>query len=105
MNGITGVYSLAFQEIAADGGSRSFGGHQDDVDLLGWNDSRLIGIDDAETVREVERLTGCQMRFQFRPIFLLARVGEQILDDGSPASGFVERQEGLARLPAVLLGQ
>ena len=91
MNGIAGVDPLAFQEIAADGGSGAFRRHEDDVDILGWDHSRLIGIYDAEAVRKVEGLAGSQLRFEFGPIFLLAGIREQILDNRPAAGGFFQR--------------
>src|SRR5262249_5662122 len=46
-----------------------------------------------------------EQRFQRRPLFLLAGVGEQILNDGAALGRLLHWEESLARDPAVLLSE
>ena len=102
---VAGVDPAAFKEQPADGRARAFRGDQDHIDVLRRNNAGLVLIDDAEAVREVQRLALGQVRLDHGPLLLLARVGEEVLDDRSAACCFFEGEERPARLPAVLPGE
>ena len=61
MDGEAGVDALAFEEQPADRRARALRGDEDHVDVLGRDDAGLVVVDDAEAVREVERLAGGQV--------------------------------------------
>src|SRR5204863_5796985 len=103
VNGVTGVDALAFEEEAPHRRAGAFRGDENDVDVLRRDDAGLVAEDDAEAVREVERLAGGEVRLEPRPEVLLARVGEQVLDDRAAPGRFLEVDERLAGLRALLL--
>src|SRR5262249_6856674 len=83
MNCKAGVEPLALDEIAAERGAGTFGRDEQDVDLLGRNDAGLIGIDNAEPMRERQRLARSEQGLQSGPLLFLSGVGEQINDDSA----------------------
>src|SRR5208283_6148644 len=91
-----------FKEEPADRGAGPLGRDQDHVDVLGRHDSGLVAVDNAEAVREIQRLTGSQVGLDGRPLLLLACIREQVLDNGAALGGFFEGEQALAGYPAIL---
>ena len=61
VDGEAGVDALAFEEQPAHRRARALRGDEDDVDVLRRHDAGLVAVDDAEAVREVERLARGQV--------------------------------------------
>lgn len=114
------VDTSALEEQSSDGSSGTFGGDKDDVDVLGWNDlglgdqsaltlssefgtTHVLGVDDGETVGEVEGLALGDERSDLRPGLGLSSVREQVHDDGTPVDGLWDVEEGLSWNPSILL--
>src|SRR5262249_43810734 len=105
VDGVAGVDPLAFEEVPSDRRAGALRRDQNDVDVLGRHHAGLVAEDNAEAVREVQGLTGGQVRLEGRPLLLLAGVGEQVLHDGAAPRRLLQREQRLAGNPAVLLGQ
>ena len=58
MDGEAGVDALAFKEQPAHRGAGALRRDQDDVDVLRRHHAGLVAVDDAEAVREIQRLAG-----------------------------------------------
>src|SRR5262249_21555486 len=94
---------LAFKEESPQCRPGSLGGAQDHVDFLGRDNPRLIAVDDAKAVREVQGLALRQVRLELGPKLLLAGVGEKVLNDGAARGRLFERDHALAGTPPALL--
>ena len=66
---------------------------------------RLIFVDNAEAVREIESLALGQMRQELGPLLFLACIGKQVLNDRSFGGRFFHRKQSFAGNPAILFGQ
>jgi len=73
-DGERGVDASAFFEERADGTAGSLGGDEDNVDVLGGNDTGEVLVDYGETVGEVEGLALGEQRLNLGPCFTLSGV-------------------------------
>src|SRR5262249_46282096 len=71
VDGKASVDAPAFEEQPADRRAGALRRDEDHVDVLRRHHTGLVGIDDRETVREVERLAPGEMRLDGRPLLLL----------------------------------
>ena len=56
-------------------------------------------------MREIEGGSLLQVIADDRPLVLLSRIAEQVLDNSSPPDGFGDIEQGLSGLQAILFGQ
>ena len=56
VDGEAAVDPAAGEEVGPHAGARAFGGNQDHIDKLGRDDAGLFAVDDAKTVREIQRV-------------------------------------------------
>jgi hypothetical protein len=56
VDGNRGVDTTALLEESADGASGSLGGDEDDIDVLGRDDTGVLLVDDRESVSKVKSL-------------------------------------------------
>ena len=103
-HGETGVDADAGEEVAPHGCAGAFGGHQNDIHVLGGVDAGQVAIDPAEAVGEVERLAFGEMGLDAGPDGFERAVVDEHHDDGGFGAGFFDVEEGLAGFEAVLDG-
>ena len=101
LDGKAAVDPAAVQEIGAHAGAGAFGGNQDHVHVFRRDDAGLVVVDDGKAVREIQRIAFLQVRLDLRPDQLLPGIRDQVLDDRAALGGFFEREERLARHPAI----
>ena len=101
VNSIRAVNSAAFEEERAERCARTLGSYHDNVDVSGGNDVCAFLVGYCETVREIERLAGCEVLFDFGPYLYLSRVAEEHAYDCAFFGSFFDREECLAGNPSV----
>ena len=73
----------------------------DYIDIGRRNDMGTLLIGNAETMREIERLSGCQIRFDARPNLDLSGIGKQVLDNGGTLASLFDFKKRLTGNPTV----
>ncbi len=96
-----GVDAASCEEVVAHRQSGTLRRNEDHVKVAAGNDARVVLEDDAEAVREVERVAGLEVGLHHRPHLDLSGVREQILEDRPPRCGFFGFKERFALNPAV----
>lgn len=118
VDGDRGVDTTSLLEEGADGTSRSLGGDEDDIDVLGRDHTGVLLVDNREAVGEVQGLAlgllRCNRRFRcgsssFRVVFVthdegrdlrpglgLCGIRQQVHDDGTTVDSLLNREESLS---------
>ena len=104
LESVGAVDASAGEEVAADGSTRTLGGHHHEANtLLGLDASELV-VNVAEAVREVEILAGSDVLFNRLPNLTNRAVGNEHHDDIALVGSLLDGKESLALNPAILLG-
>jgi hypothetical protein len=98
------VDTSTFQEQGSDSSTGTLGGDQDDVDVLGRDNTSVLLVDDGETVGKVQGLALGDQGSELRPCLGLSGVGKQVHDDGTLVDGLFDTEQGLSGNPTVFLG-
>lgn len=104
VNGDGRVDTSTFQEQGSDGSTGTLGGDQDDVDVLGGDNTSVLLVDDGETVGKVQGLALGDQGSELRPCLGLGGVGKQVHNDGTLVDGLFDTEQGLSGNPTVFLG-
>ena len=101
INSIARIQTATLQEHTTQAGSRTLRCNHDYIDIGRRNDMGTLLIGNAETMREIERLSGCQIRFDARPNLDLSGIGKQVLDNGGTLASLFDFKKRLTGTPPV----
>ncbi len=101
IDGVARVEPAFFEEQATERSSRTLGSNENNVDILGRNDTGTVGVGDAEPVREVQSLARSELFLDGGPQRNLRSVRHEKQDHRPFLSCLGHGEERFARHPTV----